>query len=165
MMMLPSEMRLSSTNLEDRPRWPSLHGQVVQFKSPSSKRMSETSAVLSVVHFSPVNNSLMYTSTYCEIWTMNASTYFCIFVLPFQNTIKYNFYHSGTYFFCNTYLEKKIPDSWFATCLSYYISSHINTRQCAVIDTITKHTVLYHYQSVSDTYFIIFGFSQTVSQS
>lgn len=56
-------------------------------------------------HFNdaPVNNSLMrtYLCTYCEIWMINASTYFCIFVLPFQNNIKFNICHNVSSFFNN----------------------------------------------------------------
>lgn len=57
---------------------------------------------------SPVNNSLMctYLCTYCEIWIANASTYFCIFVLPFQNNIKFNICHNVSSFVFN----------WFSLC-------------------------------------------------
>lgn len=48
-----------------------------------------------------VNNNLVctYLCTYCEIWMMNASTYFCIFVLPFQNNIKFNICQNLCFFF------------------------------------------------------------------
>lgn len=63
---------------------------------------------------SPVNNSLISTflCTYCEIWII-ASTYFCIFVLLFQNNIKCTIYHTVSPFFLLKKGEKKgnIPDS------------------------------------------------------
>lgn len=61
---------------------------------------------------SPVNNSLISTflCTYCEIWMIIASTYFCIFVLLFQNNIKFNIYHNVSSFFF-FFLNGK--NSWF----------------------------------------------------
>lgn len=116
---------------------------------------------------SPVNNSLISTflCTYCEIWII-ASTYFCIFVLLFQNNIKCTIYHTVSPFFLLKKRGKKGKHSWFpATKCALQTTSHLQLNSTTAQHSsshissaihcrrlITTHTLFYSCVSVSDIF-------------
>lgn len=80
---------------------------------------------------------------------MNASTYFCIFVLPFQKQHKVYYLPRGVFFLLQLSKRIKRVPTLFS---SYYISTNLIL---SAVYSISIHTVLYNRETLSDIFYNI----------